>query len=424
MTLKRNGFKSAVVAFTVAGMLSISAIPAYAALGDRVLKKGMTHGDVKVLQQHLKDLGFFSYKDTTTYFGDITRNAVMDFQKSKGLAVDGSFGPASFKALQTSIQPTNPGSSSSSVLNYSRPLRLGLSGADVHGLQEALKKLGYLNIANCTNYFGTQTQQAVKSFQAAQGLAVDGSFGPATYKALESALKGTNSNLKPTQPTNPAGTLTYNRLLKLGISGTDVNALQEALKKLGYLNIANCTNYFGAQTQQALRSFQQAQGIAVDGLAGPQTIQTINNALSGKGSSTSPSTPNRGDENRRILTSGIINTAKIYLNPKVPYVFGGSTTKGFDCSGYTQFVYKQNGISIPRTSELQANAGSYVSRANLQPGDLIIFSNTYRSGPSHTGIYLGDDQFIHSSSSNNGITISSLNTAYYRDHFSYGRRVY
>ncbi|WP_251658220.1 C40 family peptidase [Sporosarcina aquimarina] len=91
-----------------------------------------------------------------------------------------------------------------------------------------------------------------------------------------------------------------------------------------------------------------------------------------------------------------------------PYLFGGSTPAAFDCSGYILYVFKFFGISLPRTSETQFNVGTSVARDNLQAGDLIFFENTYKPGISHTGIYIGNGNFISAESS--GVKISNLDT--------------
>lgn len=105
----------------------------------------------------------------------------------------------------------------------------------------------------------------------------------------------------------------------------------------------------------------------------------------------------------------LLPVAKKYIG--VPYKYGGTSVSGFDCSGYINVVYKELGINLPRTTKGLATAGTYVERNNLRVGDLVIF-NTFGSGPSHAGIYIGNDEFIHSSSSK-GVSISSLNDPYY-----------
>lgn len=119
------------------------------------------------------------------------------------------------------------------------------------------------------------------------------------------------------------------------------------------------------------------------------------------------------------ITSKIINTAKKYIG--VPYLWGGMTPNGFDCSGFTQYVFKKHGISIPRVSRDQFNFGTKISRANVQPGDLVFF-NTSGSGVSHVGIYIGDGQFIHASTSK-GITIANFNSSIWINCYMGARRV-
>lgn len=116
----------------------------------------------------------------------------------------------------------------------------------------------------------------------------------------------------------------------------------------------------------------------------------------------------------------IITNAKKHLG--VPYVWGGTSPKGFDCSGLVQYVFAQSGIQLPRTTTEQVKLGTYVSKANLKPGDLVFLQNTYRQGVSHVGIYIGDGQIIHASSSK-GVVISKLSTSYYTQHYHSARRV-
>ena len=104
----------------------------------------------------------------------------------------------------------------------------------------------------------------------------------------------------------------------------------------------------------------------------------------------------------------IVDTAKKYLG--VPYVWGGTSPKGFDCSGLVQYVFRQHGISLPRVAASQRNAGAYVSRSNLQPGDLVFFSSGGRI--SHVGIYIGNGNMIHAPQTGDVVKISSINSSY------------
>ena len=119
--------------------------------------------------------------------------------------------------------------------------------------------------------------------------------------------------------------------------------------------------------------------------------------------------------------AAIIRTAKQYIG--VPYVWAGTSPSGFDCSGLVYYVFKQHGISLNRTAKTQYQHGTFIPKGNLQPGDLVFFENTYTTGISHVGIYIGDGQFIHASSSK-GVTISSLSNTYWAGHYYGARRVF
>ena len=105
----------------------------------------------------------------------------------------------------------------------------------------------------------------------------------------------------------------------------------------------------------------------------------------------------------------------------VPYVFGGTSSSGFDCSGYVQHVFAMLGYHIPRTADAQFDAGKRVTGATIAPGDLVFFQ-TYAAGPSHVGIYLGNDRFVHASSSH-GVTVSSLHESYWSARYLGAKRL-
>ncbi len=120
--------------------------------------------------------------------------------------------------------------------------------------------------------------------------------------------------------------------------------------------------------------------------------------------------------------SSVAALAQQYLG--VPYVYGGSSPSGFDCSGFTMYIFSQVGIKLPHGATSQLSYGTAVSRSELQPGDLVFFQD-YGAVASHAGIYIGGDQFVHASSSSyNGrcVVISSLTETYYDSHYYTARR--
>ena len=110
-----------------------------------------------------------------------------------------------------------------------------------------------------------------------------------------------------------------------------------------------------------------------------------------------------------VRASRVLATADRYVG--TPYVYGGTTPDGFDCSGFVQYVFRKRGVSLPRTASQQAHAGTRVrlSRDALRPGDLLLFSSD-GDRVDHVGIYAGNDRFIHSSSSGGGVRYDDLST--------------
>ena len=112
----------------------------------------------------------------------------------------------------------------------------------------------------------------------------------------------------------------------------------------------------------------------------------------------------------------VVETAKRYIG--TPYVYGGMSPSGFDCSGFVKYVYAQHGVILNRVADDQAKNGYAVSRNEMVPGDILCFASNGGSGYiSHVGIYVGNNQFIHSPRTGYAVTIESLTTT------SYGKRI-
>ena len=203
-----------------------------------------------------------------------------------------------------------------------------------------------------------------------------GNWYAVTYGDLSGYVYKTYVSL---QSTPSSGSTT---LLRSGSRGSAVKQLQERLILLGYLN-DRADGIFGRLTDAAVRQYQRRNGLAVDGIAGKNTLSRVS------------------AEAQRVQT--VVNAAKAHLG--LPYLYGGtSPSTGFDCSGLTQYAFRQAGITIPRVSYEQAAAGRSVPYSQLRVGDLVAFN----SPVSHVGIYVGNGQFIHSPKTGDVVKITKL----------------
>jgi len=133
-----------------------------------------------------------------------------------------------------------------------------------------------------------------------------------------------------------------------------------------------------------------------------QQIREQQMASSGQSSALS----SRGNSSMVYSDDSIVSYALQFLN--TPYVWGGTSPSGFDCSGYVQYVYANFGIYLPRTTYSQVNVGTTVSRSELQPGDLVFFGSA--TSPHHVGIYIGDGMYVHAPRTGDVVKISPLNS--------------
>ncbi|MDL2289593.1 NlpC/P60 family protein [Clostridia bacterium OttesenSCG-928-F22] len=220
----------------------------------------------------------------------------------------------------------------------------------------------------------------------------------------------------------------------MGTSGSDVEKLQQRLAALGYLSSANVTNYFGEVTFNALKSFQQVNGLTVDGTAGKQTMNALyssnakkkpttsssNNNSNKSSSSSSSSSSNTGTPAAPATnTSGVdafIAAANSKLGSK--YVTGGKGPNTFDCSGFIYWCLNQAGISQGYMNSVAWKSCTKYPTVNslsqVQRGDILLFSG---ASVGHMGIALGNGMMIDASSGNGKVVIRSCTTSYWQKHF-------
>jgi peptidoglycan DL-endopeptidase LytE len=360
-----------------------------------VLKIGSTGDAVKVLQQNLKTLGYFTYPEITRYYGTITADAVKRFQQDYGLTIDGIAGPKTMKKIQEVMTGNNPLPKVEGGNISSSALKLGSTGKEVSQLQLDLKTLGYFTYPTITGYYGTITSDAVRKFQQQQGLTVTGVADSNTLSKIREAA-GKN---KKTQSSNSKA----NIYLTIGSTGERVKQVQTKLKQLGYFTYSTITGYYGSVTAEAVKQFQKSVQLQPTGAVDQQTYEQ----LMGK------------QPSKTFDPMNLIADAAELLG--TPYVWGGETPKtGFDCSGFLVYVFKKQGISLPRTVATIWNVGKPVHAPSV--GDIVFFE-TYQPGASHAGIYIGNNQFIHSGSTN-GVSISRLDNPYWSQRYLGAKRYY
>lgn len=192
-----------------------------------------------------------------------------------------------------------------------------------------------------------------------------------------------------------------------GDMGQDVAQIQSQLNALGYA-AGPADGDFGSSTAAAVKAFQKDRGLEPDGVVGTATFQ----ALMGRDIPASR-------DSSTVSVRRVLQTALRYQG--VPYVFGGTSPNGFDCSGFVRYVFAGNGFQLPRMADEQYGLGLPISYGRLQPGDLVFFS-TYAAGVSHVGIYLGDSKFI-SATSSQGVAIARVDNSYWGPRYLGARRL-
>ena len=195
--------------------------------------------------------------------------------------------------------------------------------------------------------------------------------------------------------------------LQVGDRGDEVLAVQEKLSQMGYV-VGSMDGVYGDVTAEAVKMMQKEKNLPVDGKISPELFKTLvgRDLPVSRGASIATV--------RRLLQSS-------FQHIGVPYWFGGTTPRGFDCSGFTRYVFANIGVNLPRMADGQFAVGRPVSVERLQPGDLVFFE-TYEPGPSHVGIYTGNSQFI-SATSSRGVVVADLFGHYWGERYIGARRV-
>lgn len=245
-----------------------------------LVKPGDRSSEVTTLQQRLQKLGYFK-SNVTGYFGPLTKQAVMQYQRAKGLAPDGAVGDKT-QALLDEHQE------SSAAEESSHPMwKVGDRDGKVKEIQNNLAMAGYPSSTN--GVFDQETADAVRLFQQAKGLQVDGIVGKQTLAALSGKTENESTpapqneptpapkkNIRwdaieePTQPVTEESTKTA---WQLGDRGARVSEIQKNLAAAGFNKGSD--GLFDQETQASVRQFQQARGLKVDGIVGKETLAAL-----------------------------------------------------------------------------------------------------------------------------------------------------
>ena len=255
----------------------------------------------------------------------------------------------------------------------------GDAGNEILSIQKKLIAAGYK--ARETSEYDANTKWAVRLFQKDNGLTVDGILGAETYKKLMG---------KPL----PMVTKTVSK--KKAISEKDAVVLARA----------NSSRQEESPAITSTLKHKLSKTSAPGGLTFKKKGKSYKSLDIGH-------QPVSGNV-KEVLTSANTFTG-------VPYKFGGTTPAGFDCSGYIRYVFQKIGFDMPRQADEQYTVGKKVEKSNLQPGDLVFFE-TYEPGISHSGIYIGDGQFI-SATSSSGVAVADINDSYWGPRYRGAKRV-
>ena len=232
------------------------------------LQRGDRGTEVSDLQSALTQAGCYD-GPITGNFGSLTEAGVVTCQKKLGLTADGVAGSRTLAMIQvsgTTAQPfqgfANPTQTATSRENI---IQNGSSGETVRSLQAQLKRMNYYT-GSVDGVFGNQTEAAVRAFQQASQLPIDGKVGTQELAALESQ--------SPVASQAPASIALSRNQLSLGETNTDVGYLQDALRSSGYFN-GNSTQYYGSITRQSVIDFQRSRGLNVTGVADAMTLESL-----------------------------------------------------------------------------------------------------------------------------------------------------
>lgn len=285
----------------------------------------------------------------------------------------------------------------------------GAKGGDIPAIQKKLIAAGYN--ARLNGEYDANTKWAVRLYQKDNNLPVNGVLDSVTYKKLmgKELDEHVVAGLGRMSDEKIAAEMAAGRKATIEKKSTATNEVNKPAKATKSAKVKN------NKSNNKSKGEAKVQAVAKKNTATVKTKTPTNGILD-------PIAPDfiftkTGDVPKSIRE--IITEAERYRG--VPYVFGGVTPQGFDCSGYVRYVFAKSGIDLPRSADEQYLVGQKIGKHNLKPGDLVFFQ-TYEEGVSHSGIYIGDGKFI-SATSSSGVAIASVNDSYWGERYIGAKRV-
>lgn len=294
-------------------------------------------------------------------------------------------------------------------------LQYGEKNETVHILQKKLNNLSYYDDP-IDGKFGVLTEHSLKRFQSSHNIEVTGTANKETMEALIEEEKQFYLDQINDLSTS----------ISPGMYSEDVKKIQIALQYFGYYE-GNIDGIYGPLTKQAIKTAEEDTGRTFIEGAPQQSmlhIASTEDSVQNEVDIEEESQNKKDEEQIKQVSvemgtnhSAVIEEARSHIG--TPYTWGGENPDGFDCSGFIQFVFQQSGYTIPRTVSDIWNFATPIDSPSV--GDLVFFE-TYKPGPSHMGIYLGDGKFIHAGESR-GVEISELSLPYWEERYLGAKRI-
>ncbi|MFD1040047.1 NlpC/P60 family protein [Virgibacillus byunsanensis] len=304
------------------------------------------------------------------------------------------------------------------LLLEAEEIQYGEHGETTRVLQQKLNKLSYYD-DSIDGDFGLLTEYALKKFQADHNVGVTGQADRKTLYAIIELERETYME----QLEDLSGTVYP------GMHDNDVKIVQRSLQYFGYYE-GEIDGIYGPLTKKALQIAEDEHDIELMEEITQESLTTMYEDENTEQQQQQTQVETKSKEEAKEKETEVVQVkTQTYDNTDIiqtahsligtPYVWGGTSTSGFDCSGFLQYIFQTRNVTIPRTVSDIWNFSQHVDSPSV--GDLVFYE-TYKPGPSHAGIYIGDGKFIHAGSSR-GVEISEMSTSYWQQRYLGSKRV-